>query len=276
MKNPDGTRQHRINKEIATKLICGALSTSMCISFASCSGIPADTIVATTSEIETTVTTLAPTSTPTPTPIPEPTEPAPFSREYAYRIYPGKDKSVAVYMNVNIDDYITIEDDKEVFDMYRLASDLGWREKGVYSYEDYVEAIARDPRQTKIGHSNWFEYKYDDHRAVFIINNYNDDIKGISGRQVSWISFDYLKNRAEMAYFDDVKTNYAHKKATIGFEKHFASIDYYISGQKIVCSREDAIVIAYGLWCFSQYPDDSSKFAERFEIFRRGKGVMLP
>ena len=64
---------------------------------------------------------------------------------------------MTISMNVNIDEYITSDGDKEVFELYRLASDLGWLEKGAYTYDDYVAAMEANPEQTKIGHSNWFE-----------------------------------------------------------------------------------------------------------------------
>ena len=62
---------------------------------------------------------------------------------------------MTISMNVNIDEYITSDGDKEVFELYRLASDLGWLEKGAYTYDDYIEAVKANPDQTKIGHSNW-------------------------------------------------------------------------------------------------------------------------
>ena len=262
------------------KAVSSLLIASLCVSAASCQVEPTEsetsessTTVTTTSEA-TTVTTTTETTEATETTEPEPTGPD-FSKSIAYRLFPGTNDAMTIDMNVNIDEYITTEGDHEVFELYRLASDLGWLEKGVYSYDDYVAAMEANPEQTKIGHSNWFEYKYGDHRAVFTISEYIEDIKKFNSRQVSWISFEYLKNDLGMPYFDDAGSNYGHGKVLYCFKKHYDKLCYLVSGQHCVCSREDAIIIAYGLWFFSVNPDDCTAYRDDFAKFNTKKGIQI-
>ena len=264
---------------IFKKAVSALLTVCLCASMASCHTDPTissepetSTTVTTTSET-TTVTTTSETTTET-----TETEPAgpDFSKETAYWIFSGTKDSMTIYMNVNIDDYITTDEDgQEVFELYRLASDLGWLEKGVYSYDDYKAAMEANPDQTKIGHSNWFEYKYGDHRAVFTISEYIEDIEKFKSRQVSWISFEYLKNDFGIAYFDDASSNYGHGKVLFGFKKHYDKLRYRVSGQNCVCSRDDAIIIAYGLWFFTVNPDDCTAYREAFSKFNTKKGIQI-
>ena len=269
-----------IQSIFSKKALSILLTVSLCASVSSCKTEPAQS---TTTESETTVTTTTETTeeaTTTTTETSETTtetEPtSPFSKRVAYRLYIGNPNSMTIDMNVNIDDYITKDGDKEIFDLYRLASDLGWREKGVYTYDDYVAAMAENPEQTKIGHSNWFEYKYGDHRAVFTISEYIEDVKGFGKPQVSWISFEYLKNDLGLSYFDDAGSNPAHAKALLGFQKHYGKLCYYINGQKCVCSRDDAIVIAYGLWYYTVTPDNTEDYVKEFrKRFTSKKGITI-
>jgi len=264
-------------KEFTKKAISLLLTASLCASVSSCKTEPDESV---TSESSTTVTTTSETTTVTTTTetseTTTETEPtSPFSKRIAYRLFPGTIDAMTIDMNVNIDDYIKTEGDKEIFELYRLASDLGWLEKGAYTYDDYVSAMAENPDQTKVGHSNWFEYKYGDHRAVFTISEYIEDIKKFDSRQVSWISFEYLKNDLGMPYFDDANSNYGHGKVLYGFKKHYDNLCYYVSGQHCVCSREDAIIIAYGLWFFSVNPDDCTKYRDDFARFNTKKGIQI-
>ena len=267
-----------MRKGFAKKAVSLLLTASLCASVSSCKTGPDES---TTSETVTTVTTTSETTTVTTTTetteaTTTETEPTgPFTKSVAYRLFVGNSNSMTIDMNVNIDDYITKDGDKEVFELYRLASDLGWLEKGVYSYDDYVAAIEANPNQTKIGHSNWFEYKYGDHRAVFTISEYIEDIKKFDSRQVSWISFEYLKNDLGMPYFEDANSNYGHGKVLFGFKKHYDKLCYYVSGQHCVCSRDDAIIIAYGLWYFTVNPDDCTAYRKDFEKFKTSKGIQI-
>ena len=264
---------------IFKKAVSALLTVCLCASMASChtdsteSSEPETSTTVTTTSETTTVTTTSETTTET-----TETEPAgpDFSKETAYWIFSGTNDSMTIYMNVNIDDYITTDEDgQEVFELYRLASDLGWLEKGVYSYDDYKAAMEANPDQTKIGHSNWFEYKYGDHRAVFTISEYIEDIEKFKSRQVSWISFEYLKNDFGIAYFDDASSNYGHGKVLFGFKKHYDKLRYRVSGQNCVCSRDDAIIIAYGLWFFTVNPDDCTAYRKAFSKFNTKKGIQI-
>ena len=264
--------------DITVRSISAILAASMCISLVSCKeqpieSLPTETTPTVTTTTETTETTTEATTTETT----EPEVTGPFSKSYAYRIFMGTDNSMTIDMNINIDDYITTDGEKQVFELYRLASDLGWLEKGVYTYDDYIAAMEKDPNQTKIGHSNWFEYRYDDHRAVFTISEYIEDIKEYKARQVSWISFEYLKSDFAMPYFDDSSKNPAHKNVKLCFKKHYDKLEYYVSGQRSVCSRDDAIITAYGLWIITNSPDDSSQLNDLFGKFKDGnKGIQIP
>lgn len=282
MKRINLTRKHYPDlSSIAAKAVSAALAVSMCASVASCDINPTETSPSTETETTATTTETSETTTVTTTTEATTTETEPevtgpdFSVEHTYRIFNDSSNSMLISMNIDIDEYIKTEGDKQYFELYRLLSDLGWREKGQYTYEDYVAAKEADPKQTKIGHSNWFEYKYGDHRAVFTISEYVEDIKSFKSRQVSWIVFEYQKNDFAMPYFNDTKTNNAHKKVDLCFKKHYKKLEYYID-DRCVCSKDDALIIAYGIWIFTSNPDDNSKLREPFEKFRTNKGVQLP
>lgn len=269
-----------MKKGFAKKAVSLLLTASLCASVSSCKTGPDESttsespVTVTTTSETTTVTTATETTEATTTET-EPT--GPFSKSVAYRLFVGNPNSMTIDMNVNIDDYITKDGDKEIFELYRLASDLGWLEKGVYSYDDYLKAIEADPDQTSVGHSNWFEYKYGDHRVVFTISEYIDNVKGFdSSRQVSWISFEYLKNDIGMPYFDDASSNYGHAKTLLGFQKHYGKLCYYVGNRHCVCSRDDAVIIAYGLWYFTINPDDSTAYKQDFaKRFTSSKGITI-
>ena len=260
-------------KDLIKKTICIAVTASLCAYLAACDKDP----VATTTTEETTVTTTETSATETSetTEETEETTPGPdFSTDHAYRLYAGTDDSMTLNMKIDIDDYITKTDDGEVFELFKLASDLGWREMGVYSYEDYLEAVKEDPDQKKIGHTNWFSYDFDDHRSVFIINEYIEDIPEYNRRQVSLISFEYMKNEFTLPFYDDSFSNPAHGKVQLGFDCHYDDICYYVGSQHSVCSRDDAIVIAYSLWVIANSPDDNTPVSDPFEQFRAESGVI--
>ena len=258
------------------KAVSLLLTACLCASAASCGTEPSESTTESTSVTTASETTTVTTTSETTTETTE-TEPAgpDFSKSITYNLFPGTIDDMTISMNVNIDEYITSDGDKEVFELYRLASDLGWLEKGAYTYDDYIEAVKANPDQTKIGHSNWFEYKYGDHRAVFTISEYIEDIEKFDSRQVSWISFEYLRNDLGMPYFEDSGSNYGHGKVLYGFKKHYDKLCYLVSGQHCVCSREDAIIIAYGLWFFSVNPDDCTVYRDDFKRFNTKKGIQI-
>lgn len=256
------------------KAVSLTLIASMCASLAACQSVNESTVTD-TSETTTEATT-ATTSTET-TESSETEETSKFSQDYAYTIYEDSDNPLTLSMGVNIDDYISQSEDGEVFELFKLASDLGWLEKGLYTYEDYEAATESDPDQKRIGHSNWYSYSYDDHRAVFIINEYIDNIPDSDRRQVSLISFEYMKNEFTLPYFEDADSNYAHNKVVLGFDYHYDDDIYFVGGQRSMCSREDAIVIAYTLWVMTNSPDDSTDIQQPFEPFRDDfYGILLP
>ena len=252
---------------LAKKMISLVLVSSFCASLASCKKEPEPTVTS-----EPTVTA---TPTPTVTPAPAPTEtteetrPAPdFSKEYTYTIYEGRDYEMEITMNVNMDDYITHTAEGDVFELYKLTSDLGWLEKGLYTYDDLIEANEKDPEQTKIGHSNWFQKDFGDYRSVFIICEYIEDIPDNDRRQVSMYSFEYLKNDFTLPYFEDADTNPAHGLVQFHFERHYDECIYFVGGQRSICSWNDAVAIAYSVWSITNSPDDNTVFSAPFEQFR--------
>lgn len=253
------------------KAISLTLITSMCASAAACQSTNESTVT------ETSETTTEATTTTTSIETSDTSETSAAPQEYTYTIYEDSDNPLTLCMQINIDDYLSTTADGEVFELNRLASDLGWLEKGLYTYEDYLAAEESDPDQKKIGHSNWYSYSYEDHRAVFIINEYIDDIPGSDRRQVSLISFEYMKNEFTLPYFDDADSNYAHNKVILNFDYHFDDDLYFVGGQRSMCSRQDAIVIAYTLWVMTNSSDDSSAIQSPFEPFRDDfYGLLLP
>ena len=247
------------------KIIGITLIASICASFAACGKKPD---VTETSETTSETTTSA-TTTPTTTETTEETEPAPdFSKEYTYTIYEGRDYEMEITMNVNMDDYITHTSEGDVFELYKLTSDLGWLEKGQYTYDDLVAANEADPNQTKVGHSNWFQKDFGDYRSVFIICEYIEDIPDNDRRQVSMYSFEYLNNDFTLPYFDDADSNPAHGMVQFHFERHYDECTYFVGGQRSICSWNDAVAIAYSVWSITNSPDDNTVFSPPFEQFR--------
>lgn len=273
-------KKNLLGKGFARKAVSLLLTAALCASVSSCKtdpeeSIPTDSSTTETSETTTSETTTVTTTTETSETTTETASTDPFSKSIAYRLFVGNPNSLTLDMNVNIDDYIKTDGDKEVFELYRLASDLGWLEKGAYTHDDYVAAMEANPDQTKIGHSNWFEYKYGDHRAVFTISEYIDNVKGFGKPQVSWISFEYLKNDFGISYFDDISSNPGHGKALLGFQKHYGKLCYFVEGQNCVCSRDDAIIIAYGLWYYTVVDDDCTPYVSYFKPFKTSKGITI-
>lgn len=223
---------------------------------------PTATTSATTSETTeetTTEATATETEAPTPTPL--------YTRSYSYTLYEDL-YPVSFKMFLNVEDYFTSTEDGEVFELFKLASDLGWLEKGEYTYADYEEAILENPDQKKIGHSNWYTYSYGDHRAVFSVTEYIEDMADYDERQVSMVTFEYIKNDITIPYFDDAASNTAHNKLVINIKRHFEICDYRMGNLSIRCSREDAIAIAYSLWSYSNSPNTNMPVQNTFEIYR--------
>ena len=254
-----------INKTVSAVLIA-----SICASLAACEVEPTSpstsetptvtTSSATTETTETTETTPTETEAPTPTPR--------FTQSYSYTLYEDL-YPISFSMYVNVDDYFTTtEDGEEVFELFRLASDIGWLEKGEYTYEDYEAAILENPEQKKIGHSNWYTYNYGDHRAVFSVTEYIEDMADYDERQVSMVTFEYIKNDITIPYFEDAASNTAHNKLVINIKRHFEICDYRMGNLRIRCSREDAIAIAYSLWSIANSPNSNMPVQDTFELYR--------
>lgn len=260
-----------MKKSILNKIVSTALIASVCVSAAACD-IGPGTSETSAPVVTTTETTRAPTENTETTETSETTEaptPTPlFTRAYSYTLYEDSDDPISISMYVNIDDYFKTTDDGEVFELFRLASDLGWLEKDMYTYDDYQAALSENPDQKKVGHSNWFTYAYGDHKAVFTVTEYIEDIEGYDDRQVSMVSFEYIRNEFSYPYFEDANENSAHDKVVINIKRHFKNCDYEMEGQHCRCSREDAIVIAYSLWCIANSPNTNMPIQVPFEPYR--------
>ena len=109
---------------------------------------------------------------------------------------------------------------------------------------------------------------------MFIINEYIDDIPDMGRRQLSLISFEYMKNDFRIAFYEDAADNPAHAKTQLRFSYHYDNITCSIEGQHCLCSRDDAIIIAYSLWAVSQSADDNTVASAPFEDFRTESGIL--
>ena len=257
-----------MNKTIIQKAVSIILIASIGASLVSCKTNPTVTTseeqptvtITTATATETTALTTTETEPPTPTPL--------FTKTYTYTLFEDNDEPLVLSMNIDIDEYLKSTEDGEVFELFRLASDLGWLEMGEYTYEDYQAAIAEDPDQKKIGHSNWFTYNYGDHCAVFSTALWIDDIEEYGEPQLSLATFEYLRNDLTLPYFDDSLDNPAHGKVILNYRRHFSLAVYHVEGQHCRCSRSDAIILAYSLWCITNSPDDNSSIQDPFESYR--------
>lgn len=211
------------------------------------------------------------------TEITETTVPDPFSEEYTYILYAGTENELTLKMNVNIDDYLTVTDNGDVFEIFRLASDLGWLEKDLYTYEDYEAAMADNPSQKTIGHSNWYTYDYGDHSSLFTITEYIEDMADFDGNQVSMVSFEFIRNDFPMPYFDDADSNPFHGKMVLNVKRHFEICNYRMGNLGTRCSRDDAIAMAYSLWSITRSPASNYALKEAFDIYADEDGdIILP
>ena len=182
---------------------------------------------------------------------------------YTYTIYAGTTNETTISMGINIDDYILpIEGGGEFLQLGRLACVLGWLEQGQYNWDDIVYAEAG----SKIGTANWYTFSYGDHRSMFILDAYSEDMPGVNRSQIMAISFNYLENDSNANFFP------GGRNGGVAFEKHYDEVCYSISGQHCMCSRDDAIVIAYGLWYYANNPSGSEQFTATFEKFRQPQG----
>ena len=192
---------------------------------------------------------------------------------YTYTLYEGTPNEMKISMGVDLDEYImTNSSGKEVFKWYQLASDLGWLEQGKYTWADIKTA---DPNDSSI-YSNWFDFSYGDHRAIAKIDDYSEDMPGSNYSQIMSIWFSYLENGSSAPFFEDGPQNPSHQGIVLFFEKHYDSVSYSMTGLHCNCSRDDAVVIAYGLWYFANNPDDSSGIRSMFSDFVGSKGFTLP
>lgn len=188
--------------------------------------------------------------------------------KYTYTLYAGTANEMTISMDINVDDYILpIQSGGEFLQLGRLACDLGWLEQGQYNWDDIVNADAN----SKIGTANWYTFSYGDHRSFFVIDGYSEKMPGTNRSQVFAITFRYLENDSNANYFPDGNNG------GVAFSKHYDSVCYAIGGQNCMCSRDDAIVIAYGLWYYANNPSSSAKFVSTFDQFTTSQGnIELP
>ena len=198
----------------------------------------------------------------------ETSETAAPAGKYSYTLYAGTANEVTISMDINIDDYILpIEGGGEFLQLGRLASDLGWLEQGQYDWDDIVNAESG----SNIGSANWYTFSYGDHRAMFVIDGYSEKMPGSNRSQVYAITFRYLENNSNANFFSDGRNG------GVAFSQHYDLVCYAIGGQNCMCSRDDAIVIAYGLWYYANNPSSSEGFVSTFDQFTTPQGnIELP
>ena len=263
--------------KILNKVVTLLVIASLCASFTACNDNPQiddrTTVTTRTTESEMGETgmsepnqTIDPVNTDPTTS--ETSETAAPAGKYSYTLYAGTANEVTISMDVNIDDYILpIQSGGEFLQLGRLASDLGWLEQGQYNWDDIINAAPG----SNIGTANWYTYSYGDHRAMFVLDSYPEKMPGTDRSQIWAITFSYLENDSNANFFPDGKAG------GVGFAKHYDAVCYAIGGQNCMCSRDDAIVITYGLWFFANNPSDGAPFISVFEQFRTSQGnIELP
>ena len=258
------------------KILSTILATSLIISATACSNQKDDRIDPTTRTTESEMLetgmsdpnqTIDPVNTDPTTS--ETSETAAPAGQYTYTLYAGTANEVTISMGVNIDDYIIpIQGGSgEFLQLGRLASDLGWLEQGQYDWNDMINAEAG----SKIGSANWYTFSYGDHRAFFVIDGYPEKMPGTNNSQVFAITFRYLENDSNANFFSDGRNG------GVAFSQHYDLVCYGIGGQNCMCSRDDAIVIAYGLWYYANNPSSSEGFVSTFDQFTTPQGnIELP
>lgn len=183
---------------------------------------------------------------------------------YTYTIYAGTANETTISMGINIDDYILTNQNGSMLKLSKLATDLGWLEQGQYGWDEIDAAYTNG--NTDVGYANWYTFGYGDHRSMFILDSYAEDMPGVNRSQIMAISFNYLENDSNANFFP------GGRNGGVAFEKHYDEVCYSISGQHCMCSRDDAIVIAYGLWYYANNPSGSEQFISTFEKFRQPQG----
>ena len=255
------------------KILSTILATSLIISATACSNQKDDRIDPTTRTTESEMLetgmsepnqTIDPVNTDPTTS--ETSETAAPAGQYTYTLYAGTANEVTISMDVNIDDYIYVGQNGSSLELGRLASDLGWLEQGQYTWDDVLAAHQANPDETNIGYANWYTFNYGDHRAMFVLDWYEEDMPGVNRSQVYAITFRYLENNSNANFFSDGRNG------GVAFSQHYDLVCYGIGGQHCMCSRDDAIVIAYGLWYYANNPSGSEQFISTFEKFRQPQG----
>lgn len=171
-------------------------------------------------------------ASPTPEPTAEPTEAPDQSGKYSYTVY-----GTTLSMDINIDDYILVNDNGKFFKLYRFAHDaLGWTtmadgtDNAIFS-EDYWHESENFSTYVSIGH-------------------YEESMPGSDYVQFRSISIRYTKDGCDWM---DGENN-----CSYSFGKHYDSCDYRLIGTGWCVSYEDIVILAYVLWSESVNPGVNS------------------
>ena len=194
----------------------------------------------------------------------ETTEATPSTNgKYTYTVY----GDIQLSMDVNVDDYINVADNgKEIFLLFKLATDLGWLAEGEYSVAE-DDAGRHDT-------ADWYSFVNGDCRTIFEIYDWSEDMPGEERSQVRSVAIHFAPlDQWASVYYDDSSTNYSHKSTFLEFAKHYDNCRYFTSGHHFKMSRDDLIVVAYVLWSGSVTPGEAAQICDSLDSYWTGRGT---
>lgn len=155
---------------------------------------------------------------------------------YSYTIYEG----FTVTMDVDINDYVITTEYGTFFQIYNLATDLGW------VGSDYPGQPESTPR---------YELANGDMTTLFSFEAFDEVADGTNGgHQVSYFSVEFVQTNDFATYYYQNDSNVAHNNATVHLDPHYEIDDYRLDGKGYYLSHDDVVLIAYILWACAENP----------------------
>lgn len=156
---------------------------------------------------------------------------------YSYTIYDG----FTVTMDIDINDYIVVNDYGMFLQLYDLATDLGW--SAIDGYPGNVISVPRYTFDCGNGCTMLFDFEA-----------YGQNIDGKDYPQLHniWVKFvttgDYSVN-----YYSS-SSDATQKNVVVNLDEHYAIDEYRLNGKGYGLCHDDVVLIAYILWACSENP----------------------
>ena len=178
---------------------------------------------------------------------------------YSYTVY----GDIQLFMDVNIDDYITTNSSgQEIFQLTRLALDLGWWPNDV-DPATFGGTTAGWSSQYSGSPSNFTYHTSTGEVIVLDIDDISDHDSRYDYNQIGFISYTFNSNRNP-----ESPLPMEDRDIVIYFNNHYDNVQYMTPLYKsVMSSRDDIIIIAYLMSRVSGNPLENSNFVAAFERY---------